>query len=254
MKKLRPDQVMHIAVQYPAAAAISFNKSCDDDSHTALHWNPDVQSLQIDLKEKGLLFGLSYRKFALEFRKINNSLTDSMELSGKTHNEIITWIRSVLGNGFDMKLHYDLPYEFPLSHFEPDVISNDDLTQLRDKRELAYDSLEAFRMNLNNPSPVHTWPHHFDTAVSEDMGNGRALGFGLATPDSMRNEFYFYAYAFDGASPVEVKSLQEPATGEWVSTDSFKGAVMSSENTSKASVMSFFYSCHKLLSEKLMVS
>lgn len=254
MKEFGNHQVMHMAAQYLAAAARSCNTPAADDSHTCMLWNPDVNSLQVDIEGKDLRFGLSYRKFSLEFRKISNSLIDSMELTGTTHNEIIPWITSVLGMDILFDLPYDLPYAVTVPDFRFDRVDPGDLEGLRLKRELASDALEAFRMNLSNPSPVRTWPHHFDTAVLEDLGNGRSLGFGMAVPDRMIGNFYFYAYAFDGDKPVDVTGLQEPGKGAWISSENFKGAVMSSENADKASVMSFFYTCHKLLNERLLVT
>lgn len=254
MKELRAHQVMHIAAQYPAAAAVCYNTAAADDSHTSMQWNPDVQSLQVDLPEKGLRFGLSYKKFALEFRKISNALVGTQDLGGRSHDELMEWISSVLGQDFKFDLHYEIPYAFPDPGFRFDEIVPEDLADLRAQRELVNDALEAFRMNLSNSSPVRTWPHHFDTAVSEELGNGRSLGFGLAVPDRICEEFYFYAYAYDGGSPVDVSGLQDPGKGSWISDEQFKGAIMSSANSDKASVMSFFYTCHKLLNERLLVS
>mgnify|MGYP001823040307 CR=1 FL=1 len=245
---------MHLGAQYMAASAVCFNAPSDDDRHTSLHWNPDVHSLQLDLPSKELRLGLSYSKFALEFRKVSNALIETMELAGRSHEEIVAWIRTVLGQQFRFEIHYKIPYSYPEEGFRFDEIDNDQMADLRSKRELANDALEAFRLNLNDPSPVCTWPHHFDTSVSENLGNGQFMGFGMAIPDEMVSEFYFYAYAYDGNNPVNVDGLQDPGKGEWVTSKNFKGAVMSAANADKASVMSFFYTCHKLLNERLLVS
>ena len=223
-----PIQTIHQLSQYLAAAAISFMEAAPDDSHTNLGFDGSTQSLSTHaLNDLGIQLCFSYADFSLFWK--GEGLKSSIELDGKTHQEVLNWLKSTAeGFGFDTpyryEFHYDLPYPIEADQLwvAPKAKA---LNQLSDTRTKAQRASEAFATELGQEVAIRIWPHHFDTGGYTALVDGLGVGWGLAIPDSVVNGPYYYiSYYKDGKSylPDDLPAL---GLGDWY-RDGFTGAVL----------------------------
>jgi len=83
-------------------------------------------------------------------------------------------------------------------------------------------SLEATRNAMcgrgHAPSPVRTWPHHFDMASltlleTGDAEHARSVNAGFSPGDEHYQEPYFYVSPYPYPDPAKLPAL--PAVGHW---------------------------------------
>lgn len=235
---------LHLAAQYLAAAGISFVDKKDDDSHTNLGFSIKKESLITrNLDEKPITLSLNYQTFGLEWND-NNSIT-TLLLDGKTHKEVLEWIdsmasKSKLSKSYTYDLHYELPYQIT----EEYIFNLEDtsiLQQLKEQRILANSVLEEFLKVNKLDSEIRIWPHHFDTgafAPIEDS-SGISIGLGMAIPDTMIDDYYFYISGYQGHDGVDTSGFKELSIGTW-KNDGFKGAVLPITGIDEKQGVNFF--------------
>jgi len=231
---------IHFAVQYLATASKSFMRHRPDDSHTNLGFDSKTESFETwELNENGLKLLFDLSKFQLKW-----STGESLNLNGKTHVEVISWlIASSKQLGFKkpytFDLHYDLPFEWDV-HFSFTLPNTIQLQEFIALRKLANTVLKAFLHSENIKSDIRIWPHHFDTGafvVPED-GSGKSIGLGMAIPDAMVNDHYFYLSGYLGHKAWDTSAFPELSIGAW-KNDGFKGAVLPATNTSEKKAIQF---------------
>ncbi len=237
---------LHIASQYLAAAQISFLDKKDDDSHTNIGFNIEKGFLETrSLNDAGYKLALDYQKFALHWIQ-KNTTRFSLNLNGKTHHEVLEWIQKVLKEiktvkPFKYDLHYELPYSVTEDYsFSVSDTDNSILQKLMQQRALANTVLQDVLQQQQLKSDVRIWPHHFDTgAFSIFTGKDISVGFGMAIPDSMHDDYYFYISGYKGHDALDTSSLSKLTYGNWYS-DQFKGAILPVTETTKEMVTLFF--------------
>ncbi|WP_109302676.1 hypothetical protein [Aquimarina sp. AU474] len=236
---------MHIAAQYLAAAGISFLDKKDDDSHSNLRFNAQKGYLETrPLNSSGCTIALDYNKFALYWLNNNNARL-SIHLDQKTHIDVLKWMEKVskamnMEKSFEYNLHYDLPY----------TVTDDYVFKLEDAnksqklielRTLAQSVIQDFLTNNQLDSEIRIWPHHFDTgafAALEDE-TGISVGLGMAIPDTMHDDYYFYISAYQGHDAVSTSGFKTLTHGNW-SNEGFKGAVLPLSGINKDTGVTFF--------------
>ena len=235
---------MHMAAQYLAAAGISFLKKKDDDSHTNLGFSVEEGSLSSrGLNKAQETLSISYKNFTLDWNTFDYS--ESLPLHGKTHAQVLKWIDELttptyLEGKYTYALHYDLPYQVTDDHvFE--LKDEAHLQQLLEHRILAQHTIERFLKQRQLNSEVRVWPHHFDTGgyamLSDD--SGQAVGIGMAIPDTLVDDHYFYISMYQGHTAQDVSSLPKLSIGNWVS-DGFKGAILPVSGINENEALRFF--------------
>lgn len=235
------DKQMHLAAQYLAAAGINFVPKKEDDSHTNLGFSILKRSLETHpLSEKGDTLSLSYASFSLQWSSPNN--TESLALDGVSHQAILQWINNLserfLGEAYSYGFHYELPYEITDDHvFE--LSDSKRLAELKQLRILAQSALKETLASTKLESPIRVWPHHFDSGAFVRLNEQVSLGFGMAIPDSVCNEYYFYISGYRGHDPIAPDSFLPLSKGEW-KNDTFVGGVLAAENVALSDVVSFF--------------
>jgi hypothetical protein len=235
---------LHIAAQYIAAAGISFLEKQADDSHTNLGW--DVKSSSVTgqfLKEDGLHMALSYLDFSIEFRRKDRVLA-KIPLSSSRHGDIIKWLEEVFRDLlFKSPYRYDLHYSLPYQDLNIDyVFPNHDqniLNELAALRSIAFTVLSEHSSEHNEPTSVRIWPHHFDTGSLLWLSDMDSIGLGLATPDEMVDQYYFYASGWSGHEMMDTSKFQSLKKGNWMN-DQWKGAVLPAMGKNIDEVRSFF--------------
>lgn len=235
---------MHLAAQYLAAASISFLDKKEDDSHTNLGYSIETKRLSTrPLTASGISLSLNYDLFALEW--FDNSETNTLRLEGTTHIDVLQWIREMikhsnLNKTYDYKLHYELPYTINDDY----VFRLEDTNRLKELiqyRTLAQLVLQDFLQKHKLKSEIRIWPHHFDTGAFSTIENSKGLtiGLGLAIPDTMCNDYYFYISGYKGHESLTTISFKPLTRGNWFN-DNFKGAVLPVSKIEKNEGVTFF--------------
>lgn len=234
---------MHLAAQYLAAAGISFVAREADDSHTNLAFSVESRRLSTrPLGASGEVLSLSYTDFSLEWTAEHDKTT--FALDGQTHSDVLAWIEqrltaSKISKPFRYKFHYDLPYKIsPSFRFQANPKK---LQKLMELRILADAVIKSFLEGHQLSSAIRIWPHHFDTGafVNLDGNSDLTAGLGLATPDTMVDDHYFYFSGYHGHNALDTVNFNPLTQGKWHS-NGFKGAVLRATGRDKRTATTFF--------------
>ncbi len=237
---------VHIAAQYLATASINFLEKKEDDSHTNLGFNTEKGYLETwPLNDKGCKIAFDYDQFSLHWLT-NETTRLTLLLDGKTHKDVVLWMSDVtlaLGRKepYEYALHYDLPYEKINDDFTFRKPFQDELNSLLELRRIAQDALEKVVNIMDLDTTIRIWPHHFDVGGFVVLGgeNNTSVGFGMAIPDTMIDDFYLYTSGYIGHEGIETKSFEGISLGEW-RNEGFKGAVLPMKNIDEAKAVTFF--------------
>lgn len=234
---------MYLLAQYLAAAGISFLKKKDDDSHTNLGFSIEDKSMYSrPLNNNGDKLSVNYEKFTLEWN--SNGLCTSLRLDGTTHAEILKWVEMMASKvaiklPYSYSFHYDFPYEIK-DNFVFKLLDTNRLRELLNLRILAQSVLETFLQDQNLNSEIRIWPHHFDTGaytIFNDVSN-KAIGFGLAVPDAVCNDHYFYIKGYKGHEVLDTSDFEPLSLGTW-GVNGFNGAILPATEIDKNKGTSF---------------
>lgn len=234
---------IHIAVQYLAAAGISFLDKKEDDSHTNLGFSVERQHIVTrPLNDAGDQLALRLPDFALLW--INDSSITQYALNHRQHHEILSWIRSVLkpsglADRYRYEFHYSLPYDVADNYMLETTAES--LQKESKLRSLAQGVIRQVIQEYSMDSEIRIWPHHFDTgAYAQLPGNKNiSIGMGLAIPDSVVDDHYFYLSGYRGNKPVDTISFESLTMGKWARKD-FQGAVLAAGDISEENALLFF--------------
>lgn len=221
-------KTVHIAVQYLATVAISFLDAKEDDSHTNLGWK-DGSLHTHSLSEDNCIFSLDYNSFSLIWTN-DLDYKSSLSLDGKKHSEIVHWIRNTSLRAkhkkvYEYKYHYDLPYEKITSDFVFVKPSEEEIQKLIAQRDLAYKVLSETLKEQNKDTSIRIWPHHFDSGSFFMIDDEIGIGLGMAVPDSMIDDFYFYVSGYKGHDGIELPDGVEIKRGNYYK-DGWKGIAL----------------------------
>lgn len=232
---------MYLAAQYLAAAGISFVKKEEDDSHTNLGFSMLKTSMETHpLSENGDVLSLNYKNFSLNWHAENSST--SFPLDGATHEAVLSWLKETsktfLNKSYAYGFHYDLPYKIT-DDFKFKLVDANRLAELLQLRILAQSTLEQTLKEGNLESPIRVWPHHFDTGAYAGLHKNIAIGFGLAVPDTLCKDHYFYISGYKGHDALNTEGFSPFSNGEW-KNDGFKGAILPATTIDKSKAVLFF--------------
>jgi len=237
------EEITHKAAQYLATAAISFLEKKEDDSHTNLGWYSDSTSLRTHpLLLDGLMLAFNYNTFSLEWILKGNVL-DQLKLSGTSHSDIVAWISSTsmqrnITKKYEYRLHYDLPYDTITDDYIFEVTDADRLQWLIKNRTMAQEAIARTLEVHHLDSDIRIWPHHFDTGAFVSVDANRSIGFGMAMPDTMINDFYYYVSGYRGHDFIDPASFETPSMGT-VYSEGWKGIAQSVSGLDKETAFAF---------------
>jgi hypothetical protein len=230
-----PTEILHLASQYLAAANLSFVTPKEDDSHSNLGWGAEGKRLfTYDLSEDGLRLVLNLNYYSLDFVHPTEGEVASYPLSGARHLDVVNWVVREcafmkLKGDYNYHFHYELPYTAISDDFVFPSIETEVLEQLAIDRSIADRLFTNLGSELEAFSLPRIWPHHFDTGSLATFNNG-SIGYGMAIPDSMVDDYYFYVAGYKGHDSIDTLALKPLKHGEWRS-GSWNGAVIrNSEN------------------------
>lgn len=222
---------LHRSAQFPALVANSLLPKADDDSQTSLEWVPDLKSLvskPINL-DSPVRIGLHYEKYELHFLSETFQPLSILPLTGQTRSQVIGYLKQTVA-----KLGGDKNALKPIDHYELPPHETDDkgvyqVTNPEHHREMMrYRTnirviLEALRPHFKNTSEIAVWPHHFDTgmivkvATNDKKEVTKSIGLGLAIPDEISPEPYFYINHYWKGGKINYDDLTNlPGGGSWV--------------------------------------
>lgn len=232
-------QQIHWAAQYLAAASKSFLEAKEDDSHTNLSFSiVEKMLLTWPLDPSGTKLCLKYETFSLEW---THEKTDFLFLNGKTHSDIVHWLdRSSKRLGFDKPYAFDLHYKLPYKMAPMEAYIKPNVTKSVAMRILAQKSLKLFLDRQELSAKIRVWPHHFDTgALCKVPNSKKSVGIGLAVPDALIDDYYFYISGYLGHRSLDTSTFDNLSYGKWLK-DGFIGAVLPASEVSQAMVLAFF--------------
>ncbi|WP_420321770.1 hypothetical protein [Flagellimonas sp.] len=235
---------VHLASQYLATAGKSFLEPKADDSHTNLGFFTNDSALRTwDLDEMGTFLAFQYDNFALKWVAKNKA--DVFTLKGKSHDQIVEWISkmaltSKLNKPYTYNLHYDLPYSIG-DDFKFESPKPEELQRLLHLRTRSQNALKSFLQKESLESDIRIWPHHFDTGAFSVLndGSGKSIGLGLAIPDSLVDEHYFYIGGYHEHGSIDTSAFKTLTHGEW-KNDGFKGGILRASDASESKAVLFF--------------
>jgi hypothetical protein len=231
---------IHFACQYLAAAGKSLLEPKADDSHTNVRFNRSENTFETwELGPEGIKLGLDLNDFSLKWAK--NELR--LPLNGKKHSEVLDWLKTSskklnFSNHYSFDLHYDLPF-----HWSDGYSFNVDVEVLNQEirlRTFANKILETFLKVQNLTSDIRIWPHHFDTGafVVLDENTEKSIGLGMAIPDTLMKDHYFYLSGYNGHDSIETTDFKTLSLGEW-KNNGFKGAIFSTSKVNEVQALQF---------------
>lgn len=245
--------MMHLAAQYLAAAGISFLDPRPDDSHTNLGFSTtEASAFTHDLTSSGDTLSLNFRDFSLVWD--NYDRTIALPLDGTSHQQVLEWIQqqarlSNIEKPYKYEFHYELPYT--LDRTKPfELTDAQRLLDLYELRSVAQQALEQFLEEQRLRSDVRIWPHHFDTGAFAKLPglSGTSVGMGMAVPDSVSDEHYYYLAVYRGHDPINTGHFQPLKQGKWVQ-EGFTGAIMPATGMLENEVQDFLLAAmHSYLS------
>ena len=235
---------IHRAAQYLAAAGKSFLEHKEDDSHTNLGFDIKSDTLETwPFDDQGLKLGLNYRTFSLIWKSDEGELL-SLPLSDKSHEQVLVWIRKSTNSlgipePYSFELHYDLPYEDITPDYTYNQPAASALEGLIRYRTIAQRSQESIVQSESLDTDIRIWPHHFDTGGYVQHSESIGIGFGMAIPDSLVDDFYLYTSGYRGHEGIDTLGFKDLDQGSWLNSN-FKGAVLRMTAVREEEAIAFF--------------
>ncbi len=235
---------MHLAAQYLAAAANSFLAHRPDDSQANLEFDLQNQRLNTRaLDEKGTFLSLCYQSYSLGWHSPDQE-TKNLSLDKQSHKAVLEWLQKMSATIPGKKYSFEVTYEKPFDIGEDYVHQLTDIEALKKLamlRARAQEIITGFLKKNKLKSEVKVWPHHFDTGAFAvlETDTGLSIGIGLAIPDTLSEDFYYYASAYLGEGAIDISQFGNLSNGRWVN-DGFIGAILPANDLSVNDGILFF--------------
>ena len=216
----------HWAVQAIAAAADGWLAHREDDSHTAMTWEPQRGALLGEAAPSGLAVALVLDSLTLIAVHGKDEVA-ALPLGGCTLTEALAWVdgqhaaaASATPRGIAVR-RYDMPAHL-VGSGSAFTVDREALAELA-----AWYAIGAEALHRIVVEPLRVWPHHFDlgTIVFLDPPGeqARQIGAGLSPGDGSYAEPYFYITPYPVATGTDWPAL---AGGGLWRHESWTGAVL----------------------------
>jgi Family of unknown function (DUF5996) len=226
----------HHALQWLARAARAFVPPEPDHSHTNLDWDDALDGFVTQPLNGDLALGLRITELTLVL--VTPSVQVSFALDGRTDADTRLRLGELLAAHdldpaqLDAKPPYEIA-EHAVAQGAAYAAANlaDALSDLAAWFANADRSLGRLRERMTArglaPSPVRTWPHHFDMATLTPLETGnaehaRSVNAGLSPGDEHYPEPYFYVSPYPYPDPPKLPALP---FGHW-HTRGFMAAIL----------------------------
>jgi hypothetical protein len=229
-RQLGPARVeLHWAAQVVAASAAALLAPEDDDSHTAMLWQPERESLASQDMGGRTLY-LRLRDATLQLVSEDIFVEGEFALGGRTLDEAMAWARGALSIPTPLaRPSHDMPAHAVGDGGLFSLGLDAAMIELASWYDNAHAALSEYAEKLS-ASSVRCWPHHFDIATllvvepNLDSEQAKSIGVGMTPGDSSYQEPYFYVTPWP--YPNDATALPElPEGGVWHTTG-WVGAVL----------------------------
>ena len=222
---------LHHAAQVVSAVGRVFLPKREDDSHTNLGWLSDLTALtsRVAPGKRPFRAALDFNEFRLLLLDEENQFLASQPLDGLTVADAYVWLGLTIaertGSPVEQDLtqvHYEIP-ENPLG--DGAMFSRGYMSGIRELGRWYEDAgllLRKVGRRNQGASELRCWPHHFDLAVSLNLGEGKSIGVGLSPGDGSYPEPYFYVSPWPYPETADLPVL---VVGEW-HLEGFTAAVL----------------------------
>jgi hypothetical protein len=166
--------------------------------------------------------------FTLNLIDPDMSRISTIEFEGKTRDEVLGELKNSVNQiGLDGSLlkhidHYKIEKDHPI--MEGASFQKPEEDALRTWHSLFSNARFVIRhvsKGLESADEIRIWPHHFDigTFIPLNEEGSKAIGMGLAIPDSVVNDFYFYIYGWQKDFNLDMSKFIPLSVGEWKTGD-----------------------------------
>lgn len=242
-------QQQHHAAQFIALVGHYLIPQQSDDSNTNMKYLSDGNMLVGHPLPNGLSLALHLEDLRISILDKESNPKKVIALQGKTQQEVFDELKHNLADlavdvsGFKNKLHYIIPGH-PLDKGAVFSATNEfNFIENANYRYNASIVLNKIAQLFEQNDAIRIWPHHFDTGAffvvsKNEKGEAtKTIGIGLAFPDSMVNEPYYYL-SFWFEKPLEcVENLQPVNAGKWM-IPNWNGAILKYSEILKAGTAS----------------
>jgi hypothetical protein len=225
---------LHYGIQFIAAVGSALAEPLPDFSHTSLNWDSDL-----DMFVGAPIMTARPFRVALDPMLLTLSLLDKqgetisvLPLHQKTLVEGIAWLKgevSQLGADASKIELLSYPEDFP-DHAIAHGASFNAEQAAAERQELSRDYantqlvLQEMVAGVEDASPIHIWPHHFDMATLifmpiQKRGEPITIGVGLSPGDTNYAEPYWYVSPYPYPAPENLPLLDGEGfwhTQEWL--------------------------------------
>lgn len=233
----RAMQQQHHAAQLIAMVGHYLIPQKADDSNTNMRFFSAENVFLGNPLPNGFKLSLGLVDLKLTILDKENNAIYQIPLEGKNKQEAFNALKQSLSDlgvdviGFKNELHYEIPAH-PLDRKRAfSISSKEDFSENAKYRHNARVVLNEISSLFEQDEPIRIWPHHFDTGAFYVIKNDEAgeatqtIGIGLAIPDTMIDEPYYYlSFWSKDLGEVEV-DLLAPGVGQWMMPD-WNGAVL----------------------------
>jgi len=230
-------QQQHHAAQFIALVGRHLIPQQPDDSNTNMEFVFGKNMLRGNALANGMRVALQLSEMKISILDKDNNVKNVIALEGKTKQKVFEELTQNLADfGIDMtdfknELHYETP-SHQLDKGEVFSIRNeDDFIENTNYRHNAKIILNEITQQFEQEEPIRIWPHHFDTGAFFAIGKNekgettQTIGIGLAIPDSMIDEPYYYL-SFWSEKPIKgLEKFNALDAGKWMMPD-WNGAVL----------------------------
>lgn len=227
----------HLAAQFIALTGRYLIPQKPDSSNINMQYIPEKEMLLGNYHPDGWAVGVKLKNFAVQILDKKDITKTEIVLVGKTFQEAFREYKTALQNlGIDVSdVKTEQPYELPTDGLKEGkyfaIGSDDAISENIRYRHDAQLLISELATRFSDVEPVRIWPHHFDTGTfttitrNEKGAAVKTIGLGLAIPDSMVDEPYFYL-SFWSEKPIETEeNLVKLPAGKWMMPD-WNGAVL----------------------------
>jgi len=263
-------QQQHHAAQFIALVGRHLIPQQPDDSNTNMEFIFDKDMLLGNALANGMRVTLQLSEIKISILDKDNNVKNVIALEGKTKQKVFDELTQNLADfGIDVtdfknELHYEIPSHQLDKGAVFSIKNKNDFIENTNYRHNAKIILNEIAQQFEQEEPIRIWPHHFDTGAFFTIGKNEkgetteTIGIGLAIPDSMIDEPYYYL-SFWSENPIKgIEKLDTLDAGRWMMPD-WNGAVLKqseilkvdSETGQHKLVKSFFTSGMNILVHKL---
>ncbi len=230
-------QQQHHAAQFIALVGRHLIHQESDDSNTNMEFVSAENVLIGNKLQNGFRLSLNINNLELRIVDKDNVIKKLIGLEGKTKNTVFNELAQNLTDlgvnvtDFKNELHYEIPKHELDDGAVFSIANPNDFSENAKYRHNAKIVLNEVAKLFDNDEAIRIWPHHFDTGAfyiikKNDKGEAtQTIGIGLAIPDSMIDEPYYYL-SFWSEKPIkDIENFVALDAGKWMMPD-WSGAVL----------------------------